>query len=71
MAKYTTVAVDERTMTRLQEMKRESGAASYGEVIVMLLEKSKRVPKSMRGAFPKLKPMTREEEMEIAGKGHD
>jgi hypothetical protein len=32
-----------------------------------LLEKSKGVKGSMKGAFPKLKPLTREEEVEIEG----
>jgi len=32
-----------------------------------LLEKSKGVSGSMKGAFPKLKPLTKEEEREIEG----
>jgi hypothetical protein len=58
-------------MRKLQELKAELGAKSYREVIIVLMEKSKRLPKTMKGSFPKLKPMTRKEELEIVGAGHE
>jgi predicted CopG family antitoxin len=63
-----TIALDEQTYRKLEEAKEELGVKSYREVIIALLEKSKGVSSSMKGAFPKLKPLTREEEAEIEGK---
>ncbi len=62
-----TIALDEQTYRKLEETKADLGARSYREVILSLLEKSKGVPHSMKGAFPLLKPLTREEEKEIEG----
>jgi predicted CopG family antitoxin len=62
-----TIALDEQTYRKLEETKEDLGAKSYREVIIALLEKSKGVRGSMKGAFPKLKPLTREEEVEIEG----
>jgi|FaiFalDrversion3_1042247.scaffolds.fasta_scaffold01399_2 predicted CopG family antitoxin len=62
-----TIALDEQTYRKLEELKEELGTKSYREVIIALLEKSKGVSGSMKGAFPKLKPLTKEEEREIEG----
>jgi predicted CopG family antitoxin len=62
-----TLALDEETYRKLEEMKKELGAGSYREVILALIERSKRIEKSMKGAFPQLKPLTKEEEREIEG----
>jgi predicted CopG family antitoxin len=62
-----TIALDEQTYRKLEEAKEELGARSYREVIIALLEKSKGVGGSMKGAFPELKPLTKEEEKKIEG----
>jgi len=62
-----TLALDEETYRKLEEMKKELGVRSYREVIIALIESSKRIEKSMKGAFPQLKPLTKEEEREIEG----
>lgn len=62
-----TIALDDQTYRKLEETKEDLGAKSYREVIQALLEKSKGVSHSMKGAFPKLKPLTKEEEKEIEG----
>lgn len=62
-----TIALDEQTYRKLEETKKDLGVKSYREVIIALLEKSKGVKSSMKGAFPKLKPLTKEEEREIEG----
>jgi predicted CopG family antitoxin len=62
-----TLAVDEETYRKLEEMKKEIGARSYREVIIALIERSKGIEKSMKGAFPQLKQLTKEEEKEIEG----
>lgn len=71
MAKYSTIALDETAMRKLQELKADLGVKSYREVIIVLMEKSRRLPKTMKGAFPKLKSMTRKEELEIVGAEHE
>ena len=63
-----TIALNEHTYRKLKEAKEDFGAGSYSAAIELLLEKVKNVPSSMKGAFPKLKPLTREEESEIEGK---
>jgi len=62
-----TIALDDQTYKKLEETKEDIGARSDREVILTLLEKSKGVPHSMKGAFPQLKPLTMEEEKEIEG----
>lgn len=62
-----TIALDEQTYRKLKETKEDLKVNSYNAVVQILLEKSKKVPRSMKGAFPKLKPLTREEESEIEG----
>jgi predicted CopG family antitoxin len=62
-----TIALDEQTYRKLKETKEDLKVNSYNAAIQILLEKSKNVPRSMKGAFPKLKPLTSEEESEIEG----
>ena len=62
-----TIALDDQTYRKLEETKEDLGAKSYREVLQSLLEKSKGVSHSMKGVFPKLKPLTKEEEKEIEG----
>ena len=64
-----TIALDELTYKKLEQIKEETDVRSYREVINLLLEKSKNVPRSMKGAFPMLKPITAEREREIEGEG--
>lgn len=62
-----TIALDELTYKKLEGIKDETEARSYREVIQMLLEQSKNVPRTMKGAFPRLKPITAERERELEG----
>lgn len=60
-----TIAVKKSTLQILKDLKEEEGVASIDELIARLVRLRKRVPKSLRGAYPKLKPMTEREEEEV------
>ena len=51
---------------------KEESAADFDQLIVMLIEKSKKIPRSMFGMDAKLKiAFTQKEHEEIAEDGHD
>lgn len=62
-----TVALKERTFEMLVDLKKETDARTFEEVIVKLFEKSKKVPGNMFGIDRKMKPFTAEEEAEFEG----
>jgi len=58
----TTIQVDKRTAQMLKMLKEDMGARSYDEVILKL--SPMKVPKSMFGSNPSLKPVRQEYRME-------
>lgn len=60
----TTVQVSEKTLQMLNKLKEEMGASSHDKVIKTLISERKRIPRSMFGANPKLKPFSKEDEAE-------
>jgi hypothetical protein len=58
----TTIQVDKRTVQMLKMLKEDMRARSYDEVILRL--SPIKVPKSMFGSNPKLKPVRQEYRME-------
>lgn len=62
MAMETTIQVDKRTVQMLKMLKDNMGAKSYDEVIMRI--SPIKVPKSMFGSNPNLKPVRSEYRME-------
>ncbi|MDI6887333.1 MAG: hypothetical protein QMC98_01665 [Candidatus Thermoplasmatota archaeon] len=60
-----TIAVKKSTLQILKDLKEEEGASSIDELISRLVRLRKRVPSSLKGAYPKLKPLTEKEEEEV------
>lgn len=60
----TTVQVTEKTLQMLNKLKEEMGARSHDMVIRTLISERKRIPRSMFGTNPKLKPFSKEDEAE-------
>ena len=60
MAETTTIQVDRETLQVLEYLKKAQGAKSYAEVLRMLIRDSKRLPRSERGDFPKLREFKRD-----------
>lgn len=60
----TTVQVSEKTLQMLNKLKEEMGASSHDKVIKTLISERKKIPRSMFGANPKLKPFSKEDEAE-------
>ena len=60
----TTVQVDEKTLQLLNKLKEEMKARSHDEVIKTLISERKRIPRSMFGTNPKLKPFLKKDEAE-------
>ncbi|MEM3699789.1 MAG: hypothetical protein QXL57_02835 [Candidatus Bathyarchaeia archaeon] len=60
----TTVQVDEKTLQLLNKLKEEMKARSHDEVIKTLISERKRIPRSMFGTNPKLKPFSKKDEAE-------
>lgn len=58
----TTIQVDKRTVQMLKMLKYDMGAKSYDEVILRL--SPIKVPKSMFGSNPNLKPVRQDYRME-------
>jgi len=56
----TTIQVDRETLQVLEYLKRAQGAKSYAEVVRMLIRDAKRLPRSERGSFPKLREFKRD-----------
>jgi predicted CopG family antitoxin len=61
----TTVQVAEKTLQMLNELKKEVGARSHDEVIRMLISERKKIPRSMFGSNPNLRPFSRKDEAEF------
>ncbi len=61
----TTVQVDEKTLQLLNKLKEEMRARSHDEVIKTLISERKKIPRSMFGTNPKLKPFSKEDEAEF------
>ncbi len=61
----TTVQVSERTLQVLNKLKEELGARSHDEVIRTLISERKKIPDSMFGSNPKLRPFRSEDEAEF------
>ena len=61
----TTIQVKKRNLKLLEELKRETGARSYDEILGRLLEEKLKVPRSMYGkARGKLTPFTEGDRLE-------
>ena len=60
MPDTTTIQVDRETLQVLEYLKRAQGAKSYAEVVRMLIRDAKRLPRSERGSFPKLREFKRD-----------
>ena len=57
----TTIQVEEETVKMLKNLKHELGYETYNELIRTLVLENKRLKKSKKGKFPKLKKFKREE----------
>lgn len=60
----TTVQVDEKTIQMLNKLKEEMKARSHDEVIRELISERMKIPRSMFGSNPKLKPFSERDEAE-------
>ena len=61
----TTVQIAEKTLQMLNKMKEEMKARSHDEVIKTLISERKKIPHSMFGSNPKLKPFSKKDEAEF------
>lgn len=61
----TTVQVGEKTLQMLNKLKKEIGARSHDAVIKTLISERKKIPCSMFGSNPKLKPFSLKDEAEF------
>jgi predicted CopG family antitoxin len=61
----TTVQVAEKTLQMLNKLKKEIGAKSHDEVIRMLISERKKIPRSMFGSNPNLRPFSQKDEAEF------
>jgi len=61
----TTVQIAEKTLQMLNKLKEEMRARSHDEVIMTLISERKKIPRSMFGSNPKLKPFAKEDEAEF------
>jgi len=62
-----TIAVDESTWQKLRGLMKEEGAEDFDQLITILIERSKEIPKSMFGVDAKLKIRFTQEEHEKIG----
>ncbi len=60
----TSVQVSEKTIQLLDKLKRELGARSFDQVIRDLITDRNKIPRSMFGSNPKLRPFSQKEEAE-------
>src|SRR6266849_9792451 len=58
----TSVQVSEKTIQLLDKLKKELGARSFDQVIRDLITDRKKIPRSMFGSNPKLRPFSHTEE---------
>ncbi len=61
----TTVQVSEKTLQVLNRLKDETGLRSHDEVIKKLIAERNKIPKSMFGSNPKLRPFSAKDEAEF------
>ena len=64
MAMSTTVEVRKNTVRILEELKQRYKAKSLDETLRKLIRKAEKLPDSMFGAHPQMKPFTRADETE-------
>jgi len=60
----TTVQVSDKTLQILNKLKDETGLKSHDEVIRELIAERRKLPKSMFGSNPKLRPFSVRDEAE-------
>ena len=60
----TTVGVKKNTVRILKELKQRYKAKSLDETLRKLIRKAEKIPDSMFGAHPQMKPFTRADETE-------
>ncbi len=60
----TSVQVSEKTIQLLDKLKRELGARSFDQVIRDLITDRNKIPRSMFGSNPRLRPFSQKEEAE-------
>ncbi len=58
----TTIQVEKSTVAILEKIKRKYGVKSYDKAIRKMASKEVRIPKSMFGAHPEMKPFKRDED---------
>ena len=51
----------------MTELKKDIDATTFEELIVKLIEKTKKIPKNMFGIDKKIKPFTEKDELEFEG----
>ncbi len=61
----TTVQVSEKTLQILNRLKEETGLKSHDEVIRELIAERRKIPRSMFGSNPRLRPLTSRDEAEF------
>ena len=61
----TTVEVSEKTLQMLNGLKKKLRAGSHDEVTRRLISERKKIPRSMFGSNPKLKPFSLKDEAEF------
>ena len=60
----TTVQVSEKTLQILNRLKKETGVKSLDLVIRELIGERRKIPRSMFGSNPRLRPFSRRDEAE-------
>lgn len=60
----TTVQVSDKTLQILNKLKNETGLKSHDEVIRELIAERRKLPRSMFGSNPKLRPFSPRDEAE-------
>ncbi|MBI2598556.1 MAG: hypothetical protein HYW50_05180 [Candidatus Diapherotrites archaeon] len=58
----TTIQVKRKTVNVLDKVKKKYSVSSYDKAIIKMAEKEVKIPKSLFGAYPKLKKFKRDEE---------
>ncbi len=62
MNETTTIQVKKTTLSGLDKVKKKFDASSYDKAISKMVEKEIKSPKSLFGAYPKLKKFKRDED---------
>ncbi len=63
----TTIQVDEETLSMLKNLEHDHGYNTHNEAIKRLILENKRLRRSKKGKFPKLKTYEREELDRLSG----